>query len=166
MIHVEWCVRTPRRHETTMRVRDVMTTYPSVVLPDDTTAEAARIMRDRNLHLLPVVRDLACRTLIGVLTDRDVVVRCVAGGCHGTCLVREHMTIAPLTWVDADSDVTEVAAKMKQYSLRRLPVLDSGHRLVGVVALADLDIKARGSHPLLVDDVERHIYPTAGALTH
>ena len=149
-----------------MKVRDVMTTYPSVVLPDDTTAEAARIMRDRNLHLLPVVRDLDRRALIGVLTDRDIVVRCVASGCAGACRVRDHMTTAPLTWVDADSDVSDVAAKMKQFTLRRLPVLDAGHRLVGVVALADLDMKARGSHPVLVDDVERHIYPTTGALTH
>ena len=132
-----------------MKARDVMTTYPSVVLPDETTVEAARIMRDRNVNVLPVVGDLRNRALVGILTDRDLVVRCVAVGHDGTCLVREHMTTAPLVWVGPDADVREAAAKM------------AGHtsRLVGVVALADLDVKARATHPVLVEDVERYIYP-------
>jgi CBS domain-containing protein len=142
-----------------MKARDVMTTYPSVVLPDETTIEAARIMRDRNVNVLPVVGDLRNRALVGILTDRDLVVRCMAAGHDGACLVREHMTTAPLIWVGPDADVREVAAKMAGHTFRRIPVLDHGRRLVGVVALADLDVKARATHPVLVEDVERYIYP-------
>ena len=148
-----------------MKARDIMMTHPSVVTPDDTMAAAARIMRDRNLGVLPVIDDLLSRCLAGILTDHDIVVRCVAEGHEAGCRVRDHMTTARLVWVDADADVSEVAAKMEEAGLRRIPVLDEGHRVVGVVVLADLHVRVRLSNPVLVEELEQHLYPPGSATT-
>lgn len=148
-----------------MKARDIMMTYPSVVTPDDTMAAAARIMRDRSLGVLPVIDDLLNRCLAGILTDHDIVVRCVAEGHEPGCLVRDHMTTARLVWVGADADVSEVAARMDEAGVRRVPVLDECHHLVGVVVLADLDVRVRSSHPVLVEELEQHLYPPSAATT-
>lgn len=121
-----------------MQVRGVMTTHPSVVTPDDLISRAARILRDRNIGILPVIDNLRDRSLMGVLTDRDIVVRCVAEGHQGGCRVRDHMTRGSVTVAELDADAAEVAAKMEGFQLRRLPVLDEFGKLIGIVSLSDL----------------------------
>jgi CBS domain-containing protein len=121
-----------------MQTRDVMKSHPSVVLADDSIQKAARIMRDRNIGMLPVVGNLRYRSLMGVLTDRDIVVRCAAAGHGPDCKVRDHMTRGSIVTVGPDADADVVAAKMEGFHLRRLPVVDRGGGVVGVVALADI----------------------------
>lgn len=142
-----------------MKARDIMMMHPSVVTPDETMEAAARIMRDRTVGVLPVIDDLQGRRLAGILTDHDIVVRCVAAGHDARCLVRDHMTTARLVWVGPDADVSEVAARMNEAGLRRIPVLDEDHRLVGVIVLADLHVRVRSSNPVLVEELEQHLYP-------
>ncbi len=120
-----------------MHARDVMKSHPSVVLADDSIQKAARIMRDRNIGMLPVVANLRFRSLVGVLTDRDIVVRCAAAGHGPDCKVRDHMTRGAIVSVEPDADAKEIAARMEGFHLRRLPVVDRVG-VVGVVALADI----------------------------
>lgn len=138
-----------------MRARDVMTAHPSVVTPDETILKAAQVMRDRKIGLLLVIDDLQHRRLLGLLTDRDVVVRCVAAGHDAACTVREHMTRSHLTTVQLDDEVSLAAERMMRDRVRRLPVVAEGGRVVGVVALADLAARLRPGDPELVERIER-----------
>jgi CBS domain-containing protein len=137
-----------------MKARDIMTRHPSVVTPSDTLDRAAQLMKDRHVGMLPVVDDLLGRHLQGILTDRDIVTRCVATGHDPASLVKDHMTSHDLGWVTVDDDLTEVVTKMNQHHIRRIPVLADGGRLAGVIALADLAAR-------LEPVSERHV-PNAG----
>jgi signal-transduction protein with cAMP-binding, CBS, and nucleotidyltransferase domain len=148
-----------------MRARDVMTAHPSVVTPEDTIQKAAQVMRDRRIGLLLVIDNLQSRQLLGILTDRDVVIRCVAAGHDSSCAVREHMTSSHLTSVHLDDDVGLAATKMMRDHVRRIPVLAEGGRVAGVVALADLATRLRPSDPALVERIERQT-ATVDAHTH
>jgi CBS domain-containing protein len=148
-----------------MKARDVMKTHPSVVTPDDPISKAARILRDRNIGMLPVIDNLRDRSLQGVLTDRDIVVRCTAEGHDSKCRVRDHMTTGSLKCVELDTDVSDVAAKMEGFQVRRLPVLGENGELVGVVAHQDLLARLRHGAPRLAEDVDHH-GPRPAALAH
>ena len=92
-----------------MRARDIMTSHPLVVTGEDTISHAAEIMRDAEVGIVPVVDDREHRRLIGVLTDRDIAVRCVSHRHVPACDVRLHMsadhlhTVAPTTTSIASS---------------------------------------------------------------
>jgi CBS domain-containing protein len=126
-----------------MRVKDVMTTPVHLVEPDTSVAAAASMMRAANVGSLPVSEG---DRLLGMITDRDIVVRCVADGidCHRRT-VREVMSAELLVCFD-DQPVDEARQLMAEYQVRRLPVLDHQQRLVGIVSLDDLsgvDLKTR-----------------------
>ncbi len=136
-----------------MQARDVMKSHPSVVLADDSIRKAARIMRDRNVGMLPVVSNLRPRTLLGVLTDRDIVVRCCDDVRGLDSSVRDHMTSASIVYTDADADAYDVADKMEGFGLRRLPVVDAHGAVIGVVALADIRSQLKRSPGVPAGDV-------------
>jgi CBS domain-containing protein len=97
--------------------------------------DAARTMRDRNLGALPVGNN---GRLIGIVTDRDIVMRAVAadrGG--GTTAVREVMSEGIFT-CHQDDPVEDAARLMAEHKLRRVPVIDRDEQLVGIISLADL----------------------------
>jgi CBS domain-containing protein len=121
-----------------MQARDVMKSHPSVVLAEDSIRKAARIMRDRNVGMLPVVSNLRARTLLGVLTDRDIVLRCCDDPQGLDSCVRDHMTGVSIVYADADSNAEDVADRMEGFRLRRVPVVDRAGGVIGVVALADI----------------------------
>lgn len=129
------------------RARDLMTANPSVVTPDDATTDAAAVMRDRDIGALPVVRDRASMQLVGIITDRDLAIRCI-GAHHGTPgQVRTHMTWGPLVTADLETPAAEIAQRMRDARVRRLPVVERGDRLIGIVALADLARLWARDHP-------------------
>lgn len=117
---------------------EIMTVNPSCVLPDDPLAVAARIMRALGVGIVPVINNRRERRLIGVITDRDIAIRCVAESHDGTCTVGEHMTISPLHTVSVDADVSEVIALMEWQQVRRIPVVAANGRLCGIVTQADV----------------------------
>ncbi len=131
-----------------MQARDIMTPNPSVVTRNETIARAATLMRDRHVAMLPVIDDLRTRRLVGVVTDRDIVVRCVAGQHDLERPVAELMTSRPLA-VHVDAKPEDVIGAMNQRQLRRVPVLDDRERVVGVIARADLSKRAypTDTHP-------------------
>ena len=145
-----------------MLARDIMTVDPVVVTPDAAVYEAAAIMRDAKVGFVPVVDDCDSMRLQGVLTDRDVAVRCVAArrSCDGP--VRECMTPAPIATVAPDADVHEVVALMERDQVRRVPVVDRDGRLVGVIAQADLALWLGPAEPESIEElVERISAPSS-----
>lgn len=122
----------------TSAVHDIMTTELVTCPADATVAEAARLMRDHDIGDVLVTGD-DDRQLLGIVTDRDLVVRSLADGSSGNDLVG-HLCSGDLCTVDAASDVRDAARIMAERALRRLPVVDEG-RLVGIVSLGDLAVE-------------------------
>ena len=115
--------------------RDLMTPEPTCVKEHQTLVDAARMMRDLDVGALPICGD--DDRLKGMLTDRDIVVKCVAdGGDPGSVTAGSLAEGKPLT-IGADVDVREALEVMQEYQVRRLPVID-GHDLVGIIAQADI----------------------------
>jgi CBS domain-containing protein len=134
------------------KVEQAMTTDVRTVAPDANVVDAARIMRDEDAGSVPVVED---DRVVGIVTDRDIVVRGVAEGRDVTALdVREVCSSQPVT-VKPDLDLDEALRLMAQHQVRRLPVVD-GDRLVGVLAQADV-ARATGDRETgaLVDDISQ-----------
>jgi CBS domain-containing protein len=116
------------------RVRDVMTPDPRSVAPDTTLQEAARLMREADTGLLPVLEGDAIR---GVITDRDMVLRAAAEGLDpASGRVADAMT-TDVDCVHPDTDMIEAIRHMEGRRIRRLLVCEGG-RLVGVLSLGDL----------------------------
>ncbi len=140
-----------------------MTAHPSVITLDEPVHRAAQLMRDRRVGMLPVIDNLSDRRLQGILTDRDIVVRCVAEGHGLDCAVREVMTARHLTTVRMDDDVSAVARKMRRDHVRRIPVMADDERVAGVVAVVDLATRLRPADPALVEGLERAVSAPAEA---
>lgn len=119
-----------------MNIRDVMTPNPRTISPDDSIQNAARVMRDEDTGVVPVVEN--GRT-VGVVTDRDIVVRAVADGDQPDRPVRQIIS-SPLVSVSPDMSTQEAAELMGEHQVRRLPVIENDH-LVGIVSIGDLAVK-------------------------
>ena len=115
--------------------RDIMTGSAECASVNDSVADAARKMRDLDVGALPICGD--DNRLAGVITDRDIVVKCVAdGGDSGSVKVSELAEGKPVT-IGADDPVEEVLSTMTAHGVRRLPVID-GQNLIGIVSQADV----------------------------
>lgn len=121
-----------------MKARDVMTANPEVVTPDEPVTRAARLMRDLDVGIIPVVEDRSSMRLRGLITDRDITVRHVAEGHGEECTVGHHMTTDRIETVRPDADVDEVLSLMARDQVRRVPVVEDGDRLIGIIAQADV----------------------------
>jgi len=120
-----------------MKARELMTSNPECVTRDDTITRAAEIMRDVDVGIVPVVDDRHSMRLVGLITDRDITVRHVAGDNDRDCRVADHMTTGRLFTVSPDDDANDVLKRMKAEQVRRIPVTE-GDRLVGIIAQADI----------------------------
>ena len=115
--------------------RDIMTGGAECVGENETLVDAARKMRDLDVGSLPICGE--DNRLKGMLTDRDIVVKCLAeGGDPNSTRAGEYAQGDPVT-IGADDPVEEILRTMTQYKVRRLPVID-GHDCVGVVSQADI----------------------------
>lgn len=119
-----------------MKIRDLITSGAVSVSAEESVAHAARLMAQYNIGSLPV-RSAGGR-LCGIVTDRDLTLRCIAGGlAPDATAVRRVMTAHPFT-LCGDCDAEEGARLMAQRQIRRLPVTDPGGRLCGMFSLSDL----------------------------
>ena len=117
-----------------MKVKDVMTRNCIYVSPDTTIKDAAQIMKDQDIGFIPVAED---DKMIGMVTDRDIVIRAVAEGAAPDKDVQSVMSPHTYYCYD-DQDAEEVCANMAEIKVRRLPVVNRDKRLVGVVSIGDL----------------------------
>ena len=127
------------------QIAEVMTKNPYGVTTTATLNEAARMMRDQEIGDVLVMRDDG--TLCGLVTDRDLVVRGLAEGLDpGSASVEDVCNHDPVT-LSSDQPVEEAVAVMRQYNIRRLPIVD-GENLVGILSLGDLAIEKDPSSAL------------------
>ncbi len=124
-----------------MKIREIMSGDPTMVTPETPLREAARLMKDQNIGMLPVVDSEGSRRLVGVVTDRDITIRHVAEGHGGDCAVREAMTDNVTTCTE-DESIDKVMELMGREQVRRIPIVDERGELVGVVAQADVVLEA------------------------
>jgi CBS domain-containing protein len=134
-----------------MKLRDVMTRDLEIVSPNDSLHEAARRMSNRDVGALPVCDG---DRLVGMITDRDIVVRSVARGEEPRRVrVAEAMT-HQVEWSFEDDSLEDVGRHMSARQIRRVLVLDRQKNLVGIVSLGDL-ARARGNAPVVARTVEK-----------
>ena len=143
-----------------MKVRELMTTEPITVEPDATLGEVATLMKQEDCGSIPVVE---AGRLVGIVTDRDIVIRGVAGGTDPkTQRVSTIMSADPVT-IGADDDVTEAEKVMADRQIRRLPVVENG-KLVGIIVTAQI---ARAADKRKVGETIKEISePTSGRASH
>jgi CBS domain-containing protein len=120
-------------------IRDVMTSDPCTIEAGKSVAYAAKMMRDEDVGLAPIVES---DKLIGMLTDRDIAIRVVAEGRNPEQVTAGEIASKQVVTIDSQQDLAEALRIMAQHQVRRLPVIEDG-RLVGVVAQADV---ARQDH--------------------
>jgi CBS domain-containing protein len=115
--------------------REIMTSDATCVGEKESLADAARKMADLNVGSLPICGE--DDRLKGMLTDRDIVVKAVAQGRNPADVAAGDLAQGKPVTIGADDDAAEILRTMSQHKVRRLPVID-GHRLVGIVAVADV----------------------------
>ena len=139
-------------------VRDVMTQNPTCCSPQDTLQTVAKMMASEDTGFIPVMQN---ERLLGVITDRDLVVRAMAHGAvaaKGT--VEEFATYNPIT-VQVDQPINEAIALMEEHMIRRLCVMESG-KLCGVVSLGDL----AETNPQKAEEVLTEVSKSPKTLAH
>lgn len=125
-----------------MTCKELMTSEPAFCVPGDTAVTAATLMKSHNIGSVPVVSDRESRQVVGMITDRDIAMRVVAGKReYDNTYVRDVMSKDVVT-CRADDDYDDVIEAMEEHQIRRVPVVDSERRLIGIVALADVVRKA------------------------
>ncbi len=121
-----------------MQVREIMTVEVVTAEPDSTLQEIAAIMRDEDTGAVPIVDDGG---LVGVITDRDIVIRCIAEGRDVSEVTANDILTDDLETIEPDADVEEASCLMSRKQIRRLPVVEND-KLVGIVSLGDLAVKS------------------------
>lgn len=117
-----------------MQIKDIMSSYVVTVKLNDTVASASKLMVKHNIGAIPVTDG---DTLKGIITDRDIVLRCVANDKDtSTCTVENIMTNSA-ECISPDQDVAEAIHVMANEQVRRIPVLENG-KIKGIISLADI----------------------------
>jgi len=116
-------------------IRDVMTGSPRTIDSAGSAVDAARLMRDEDVGLIPIVES---DRLVGTVTDRDIAVRLVAEGKSPESTRVADIASRELVTIDPDQDVDEAMRLMSKHQVRRLPVVEEDGKFVGIVAQADI----------------------------
>lgn len=122
-----------------MKVKDIMTKSVAYVNPATTVVEAAQLMQKHNVGSIPVMDQ---NGVIGIVTDRDIVVRNVAHGRSPQSTPVSDVMTSQVTTASPDMDVDDVSRLMAQQQIRRMPVIEN-NKLVGIVALGDMAADTR-----------------------
>jgi CBS domain-containing protein len=120
-----------------MRCREIMTKSVKTATPETSLREAAVLMREGDMGAVPIVDG---GKLVGIVTDRDIVVRVIADGKDAATPINEAMT-AELFTVKPDDFVFEAIRLMGDKQVRRIPVIDNSGGLVGIIAMADVALE-------------------------
>ena len=139
-------------------MKEVMTKDVEVIPPGCTVQDAAQKMKDLNIGALPICSH---DKLVGMITDRDIVIRVVACGLDPRTIEVETAMSSPIVYCFEDQDITDAVRLMEIKQIRRLPVINHEKRLVGMVSLGDLVVKTEGSE-LKAEVIQRVSEPTRG----
>jgi len=117
------------------KIRDLMTSNPRRLEIGSNASEAARLMRDEDVGLIPVVEG---ERLVGTVTDRDIALRVVAEGKRAESTTVGEIASREIVTIDPQQDLDEALRLMARHQVRRLPVVEGDGTLVGIVAQADV----------------------------
>ena len=135
-------------------VKEAMTSDPCTIDADQTVAYAAKMMRDEDVGIAPVVEG---ERLVGTLTDRDIAVRVVAEGKDPQTLKARDVASTSLITVAPEQDLDEALRLMADHQIRRLPVVEGDGRVVGMLAQADVAEEAKPKKVgELVEEISKH----------
>jgi len=129
-----------------MKVKDIMSKNVEVVSPETLLHEVAKKMQDSDCGSILVAKD---DRLVGVITDRDLALRCVAESHHPAETTAEKVMTREMLYCRDDDEMEDVALNMAKNKVRRLPVLDKDKRLVGIISLGDLAVHSTDHHHLV-----------------
>lgn len=145
-----------------MNVSDCMSRNVRLCSPNDSLRDAARAMKEADAGFLPVGEN---DRLVGMITDRDIVVRAVAAGKEpDECRIRDIMSPA-VKYVFEDETTDDLAQQLAELQIKRMPVVDRNKRLVGIVSLGDIAVVRDSTHEAAaaLSGISR---PSTGAATH
>lgn len=117
---------------------DVMTKHPICCLPDDNVIRVGQMMKNKNIGSIPVVQNELTRKLIGIVTDRDLALKIVAVGLDPRTVIVEDVMMRGIVTCHTDDVLEMVMDAMSLHQLRRIPVVDHDHRIVGIISQADV----------------------------
>jgi CBS domain-containing protein len=134
-------------------IRDLMTSNPRTLESGSTVVEAARLMRDEDAGIVPVVEG---KKLVGTVTDRDIALRVVAEGKAPESTTVGEIASRELVTIDPQQDLDEALRLMARHQVRRLPVVEEDGKLVGIVAQADVALHASDAQTgNVVEDISK-----------
>lgn len=135
-----------------------MTKEPVCCLPEDTVTKVAQWMQRDNVGSIPVIENNQTQKLVGIVTDRDLVLQVIAKGQDAKATkVQTVMTRKVVTCL-ADDDLQKALDAMAEHQLRRIPIVDSNQKIVGIIAQAD--VATRVNQPEKIAEVVKEISQT------
>ena len=141
-----------------MRVRDIMTSSPACVGPSDTLEAVARLMVTHDCGSIPVCEGEGAKRIVGLVTDRDIVIRAVAAGRNPVAMKASEVMSHPVASIDPDADLATALHAMEENKVRRIPVVDHQGALVGVLSQADVALNAPAAQSgSLVQEVSKGV---------
>jgi len=136
--HLELAYLANKEGESNMKCREIMTKDPVCCLPDDEVQKAAQLMKDENVGVIPIIEDEDTKTLLGIVTDRDLALRVVAEARDlDSTRIKDVMTTGAVSCQPED-DLQKALDAMEENQVRRIPVVDSNQKIVGIIAQADV----------------------------
>jgi len=120
------------------KCNEVMTNSPVCCLPDDKVTVVAQMMKRENIGSIPVIENDQTRKLVGIVTDRDLILRILAKGRDANSTKVEAVMTSKVVTCLADDDLQKAMNAMSEHQLRRIPVVDKNYMVVGIIAQADV----------------------------
>lgn len=120
---------------------DIMTTDPAFCQQSDTVVVAAKLMKAHNIGALPVVGNLHQRTLVGIVTDRDLALRVIAEERDPAATAVEQIMSFPLVTCSPDDPYPKALELMEKHQVKRIPAVDSAGHAVGMISEADVVLR-------------------------
>jgi CBS domain-containing protein len=139
---------------------EVMTKKPVCCLPGDSVAKAAQLMQSENIGSIPVIENKESQKLVGIVTDRDLALKIVAGALDATATTVETVMTHKVVTCHAEDDLQKALDAMAEHQLRRIPVVDHDNKVLGIIAQAD--VATRADEPEKTAEVVKEISQANG----
>lgn len=120
------------------KCHEVMTKDPVCCLPNDSVAKAAELMKNENIGSILVIENEQSQTLVGIVTDRDLALKVVAGALDANSTTVETVMTQKVVTCHPDDDLQTALNAMSEHQLRRIPVVDNDNKILGIIAQADV----------------------------
>jgi len=120
------------------KCNEVMTKNPVCCLPTETVTKLAQLMKSKDFGSVPIIENEQTKKLVGIVTDRDLALKIVAEGRDPKATKAEDVMTRKVVTCHAEDDMQKALDAMSEHKLRRIPVVDNNHGIVGIIAQADV----------------------------